>query len=105
MTTYTAAQVVAAAQAGTPITGATILDSAADIQASIDSLQPLAAAGDIAAISFTDASSPTLMVSVAQNSSDAAAIGLFQGQRSASRPSSAPMSRSQPRLPPAPRIG
>ena len=81
MTTYTAAQAIAAANAGTPLTGAAILDSAADIQASLDALQPLAAAGEISTIGFDDPSSPLITVNPAQNTGDAAAIGLFQGER------------------------
>jgi len=81
MSTYTAAQVIAAANAGTPLSGATILDSAADVQANIDALQPLAAAGQISAITFTDSGSPTIGVTTAQDTADMAAINLFQGQR------------------------
>ncbi len=80
MTTYSAAQVIAAAKAGTPLMGASILDNAADIQASIDALQPLAAAGQISAINFNDGGEPLVDVTLAQNSNDAAVINLFQGQ-------------------------
>src|ERR1700750_2187494 len=80
MTTYSAAQVLAAAKAGTPIMGASILDNAADIQASIDALQPLAAAGQISAINFNDGGGPLGDGTLAQNSNDATVINLMQGQ-------------------------
>jgi hypothetical protein len=81
MTTYTAAQAIAAANAGTPLSGASILDSAADIQAAINALQPLAAANEISAINFNDASSPTVDVTTAQYNADLTAINMFQGAR------------------------
>lgn len=49
-TAYTIAQILSSAPQGT----ADILDSAADIQANLDALEPLAAAGRIAAIGLTD---------------------------------------------------
>jgi hypothetical protein len=81
MTTYTVAQALAAAQSGTPLTGAAILDSAADVQANIDALQPLATAGEISTISFTDQGSPKITVTIAQDTNDMTAINMFQGQR------------------------
>lgn len=81
MTIYTAAQALAAAQAGTPLSGDVIVDSAANIQADLDALEPLAAAGKISFINFTDTGTPKVYVSVAQNTADAAAIAEFEGQR------------------------
>jgi hypothetical protein len=81
MTIYTAAQALAAAQAGTPLSGDVIVDSAANIQTDLDALEPLAAAGEISYINFTDAGTPKISVSVAQNTADAAAIAEFEGQR------------------------
>lgn len=81
MTTYTVAQAIAAANSGMPLTGAVILDSAADVQTNIDALQPLATAGEISTIGFTDQGTPKIYVTVTQNSNDMAAINLFQGQR------------------------
>jgi len=81
MTIYTAAQALAAAQAGTLTSGNTIVDSAADIQADLDALQPLAAAGEISYVNFTDSGTPQIDVTVAQNTSDATVIGMFEGQR------------------------
>jgi len=81
MTIYTAAQALAAAEAGTPLSGDVIVDSAANIQADLSALEPLAAADQIAYINFTDTGTPKIYVSVAQNTADAAAIAEFEGQR------------------------
>ena len=81
MTIYNAAQALAAAQSGTPMSGDVIVDSAADIQADLDALQPLAASGKIAFVNFNDASAPTITVSYAQYQADAAVIGEFEGAR------------------------
>jgi len=81
MTTYTVAQALAAANSSTPLSGAAILDSAADVRANLDALQPLAAAGEIAFVNFTDTTAPTIDVPFAQDQADAAVIGMFEGQR------------------------
>jgi hypothetical protein len=81
MTIYTAAQALAAVKAGTPLSGDVIVDSAADIQADLDQLQPLAAAGEIAYVNFTDATSPTITVTAAQYAADSAVINEFEGAR------------------------
>lgn len=81
MTIYTAAQALAAAQSGTPMSGDVIVDSAANIEADLNALQPLAAAGEIAFVNFTDATAPTITLSYAQYEADQAVIGEFEGAR------------------------
>lgn len=81
MSIYTVAQVIAANDAGIPLSGDVIVDSAADIQANLDALQTLAASGKIAYVNFTDSGSPTITVTYAENQADATVIAMFEGKR------------------------
>jgi hypothetical protein len=81
MSIYTAAQALANVQSGVMMSGDVIVDSAANIQADLNALQPLAASGQIAFVNFNDAASPTITVSYAQYQADAAVIGEFEGAR------------------------
>lgn len=74
MSTYTANQLIAAVAAGTDPGAATILDSAADITADLDALEPLAAAGKIANIVLSDVGISHIGVTPAQLSSDLAVL-------------------------------
>jgi len=64
-------ETVAQATASTPSGQVAITDSAANVNASLDALQSLAAAGKISAVTLTDSGIPSLSVSAAQSVSDA----------------------------------
>lgn len=74
MGTYTAAQIIASTAQGIDPGAATILDSAADIQAALDALEPLATAGKIANIVLTDSGIAQIDVTAPQLSSDVAVL-------------------------------
>ncbi len=56
-----------------------VADSAANLQANLDALQTLAAAGKLASIALTDAGAPTLSPTPAQTTADAAALKTITG--------------------------
>ena len=70
MSTYTAAQVISAAAQGIDLGAAAILDSAANVQADLDSLESLASSGKIASISLTDPGFPVMEVTPVQLTAD-----------------------------------
>ena len=70
MSTYTAAQVITAASQGTDLGAAAILDTAANIQADLGTLETLAAAGKISSISLTDTGFPVMDVTPVQLTAD-----------------------------------
>lgn len=61
------------------VTAINIADTAADVAASLDSLEALATAGKLSSITLTDSGTPTLTVSAAQLAQDRAAIGDISG--------------------------
>jgi hypothetical protein len=65
--------------AGPAAAAAAITDSAATVQANLDALQTLAAAGKVASIALSDAGTPTLSLTAAQWTADATAISEFAG--------------------------
>ena len=56
-----------------------VIDTAADVQASLDGLLPLVTAGDLTNIILTDSTLPTLDVTTAQMSADATVMAKFAG--------------------------
>ena len=79
-----AAQTAAAAASNIIVAAATapqiqIIDTAADVQASLDGLLPLATTGELINVMFTDSTLPTLDVTTAQMSADAAVMAKFAG--------------------------
>jgi hypothetical protein len=78
-TVLTVALALSESKAGQLAAGSDITDSAVNVQAGLDSLQSLAAAGKIAAISLTDSGFATLTVSPAQLTSDATVLGDISG--------------------------
>ncbi len=81
-TTYTAQQVLNAATQGLDLGAAAILDSSANILSDLDSLEPLATAGKIGSISFTDQIAPALSLEDNQVAADLRVLSLFQGNYS-----------------------
>lgn len=67
---------VAAQDGGAPVT---VIDSAINIGANLDSLETLAAAGQLASISFTDTGFAILPISAGQLTSDASALAELRG--------------------------
>ncbi len=63
----------------TPHTDFVVRDSAANVLSQLDALQALAAAGKLGSIALTDSSTPTLLLTPAQLSSDAAALSKLSG--------------------------
>jgi hypothetical protein len=78
-TTYTAQQVLSAAAQGLDLGAAAILDSSADVLADLDQLEPIAAAGKIGSVTFSDSSPPSLSLTAIQAVSDQTVAALFQG--------------------------
>ena len=78
-TTYTAQQVLSAAAQGLTLGAAAIADSSSDVLADLDQLEPIAVAGGIGSISFTDSTAPALSVTATQAVSDIDVVKLFQG--------------------------
>ncbi len=72
--TGTASSIVTQFLSGQLTTAVAINDSAANIQASLDSLQSIAKSGLLTAITLTDSGSPTLSVTGAQLANDATAL-------------------------------
>ena len=62
-----------------PVLPASATGTGATIAAELDSLQKLAVAGEISAVTFTDDVTPVLNLTTAQLKADAAAISLFNG--------------------------
>ncbi|HMA48193.1 MAG TPA: hypothetical protein VKP60_00495 [Magnetospirillaceae bacterium] len=79
MTTYTAQQVLSAAAQGIDLGAAVILDSSANVLADLDQLEPIAAAGKIGSVTFSDTTSPSLSLTATQAAGDQAVVALFQG--------------------------
>jgi hypothetical protein len=81
----TAANVAANANALEPlalagqISSISVVDTAADVAANLDALQVLAAAGELASITLTDPATPTLVITENQLSSDAQALQMISG--------------------------
>ena len=75
----TAAQALSNAAAGQVAEGSVVVDSAQNVLASLDALASLSAKGGLAAITLTDPGIPTLSISAAQLSSDAAAVDDISG--------------------------
>jgi len=65
---------VSANAAGTLPAGSKLVDSAANVQSGLDSLQALVAAGKVSSVSLTDSGTPTITVSAGQIGTDAAAL-------------------------------
>ena len=78
-TTYTAQQALDAQAAGTLTGAVAILDSYSSVQADLDALEPLAVAGEIASISFSDPYAPIMVVQAPQAMNDLKVLSLFQG--------------------------
>jgi hypothetical protein len=74
-----AAETVAMVTASPPTSPVTVADSAAAVQGGLTTLQSLAAAGDITAITLTDQGTPVLTVTVSQLTTDAAALSKIAG--------------------------
>jgi hypothetical protein len=70
MSTYTTAQIISAAAQGVDLGAAAILDSAANVQADLVSLESLAAAGKISSISLTDTGVGVMDVTPVQLTAD-----------------------------------
>jgi len=64
-------ETVAQATSSTPAQAVQILDSAANVNAGLDALQGLVAAGKISSISLTDSGTPNFSISAAQSTNDA----------------------------------
>ena len=79
VTTYTAQQVLSASTQGLDLGAAVILDSSANVLSDLDALEPLAAAGKIGSVSFTDATAPTFSLQGTQAVGDLQVLSLFQG--------------------------
>jgi len=71
----TAAQAVASYQNGQVANGVSVVDSAANVQANLDGLQTISAAGKLSSITLSDSGTPTMTVTAAQLAHDAAALG------------------------------
>ena len=78
-TTYTAQQALNAQFQGTLVGAVAILDSYSAVQADLDALKPLAIAGEIASISFSDPYAPTMVVQSPQAINDLKVLSLFRG--------------------------
>ena len=78
-TTYTAQQVVSAYAQEINLGAAAILDSSANVVTELDALEPIAVAGDIGSITFTDSTAPALSLTGTQAANDADVLKLFQG--------------------------
>jgi hypothetical protein len=79
MSTYTTAQVISAAAQGQDLGAAAILDSAANVQASLNALEPLAASGKISSISLTDTGFSVMDVTPVQLTADVTVLKDIQG--------------------------
>ncbi len=74
-----ASETVAMALAATSASPVPVIDSAAAVQANLDALQSLSAAGKIGAITFTDGGTPVLTLSAAQLGADQGVLGKIGG--------------------------
>lgn len=81
-TTYTAQQVLSANSQGLDLGAAVILDSSADVLADLDQLEPIAAAGKISSVAFTDSPAPSIFLSGSQAIGDLDVVKRFQGSYS-----------------------
>ena len=70
----TASAALSANQAGLVASAVAIADSAANVSANLDGLQVLAAAGKLSSVTLIDSGTPTLTITSAQQTADAAAI-------------------------------
>lgn len=81
MTTYTAQQLIDAYDQGLDVEGAIVADSAASVSALLDGLESVAAAGDLADISLTDAIDiPTIAITSTRAASDVGALSAISGK-------------------------
>ena len=77
--TGVAAAAAAAVAAQPGVVQVSVSDTAADVQASLGSLEALAAAGKLGTITLTDAARPTFTLTASQVTADAAALALVAG--------------------------
>jgi hypothetical protein len=77
----TASQAIADAGQLSALHGVAVQDSAANISASLDGLESVAAAGKLVSVTLTDATTiPTVAITTAMAASDAAALGAISGK-------------------------
>ena len=81
-TAYGAA--LAVSSAGSLTSAVPVVDSATDVSAQLDGLESLASAGKLASIALNDSGIPTLSLSAAQTTADAAALAKISGYFSTS---------------------
>ena len=77
--TLTVAQAIAAYSANTGVAAMTIVDTAANVAGGLDTLQSIAAHGNISTITLSDVASGSVSVSAAQLSADAQALSRIAG--------------------------
>ena len=77
--TDTVSQLIQAYNASSLTSAVAVSDSAANVVANLDTLQTIAAAGDITSITLTDTGTPSLQISAAQFVNDITAIGDISG--------------------------
>ncbi len=73
------ASAIASYNANQIVSPATVSDSAQNVASNLDTLQNIAAAGKLAAITLTDSGTPTLTITPVQTANDATVLGLISG--------------------------